>query len=31
MSKSALLREDEVMALATFDDLTEQLWTQGRR
>ncbi|MCT7660151.1 PAS domain-containing protein [Mycobacterium deserti] len=31
MSKSALLRENELMALATFDDLTEQLWTQGRR
>jgi PAS domain S-box-containing protein len=31
MSKSALLREDDLMALATFDDLTEQLWIQGRR
>lgn len=31
MSKSALLREDDVMALATFEDLTEQLWLRGSR
>jgi PAS domain S-box-containing protein len=31
MSKSALLREDDVMALATFEDLTEQLWLRGGR
>lgn len=30
MSKSALLRDDDPLALATFDDLTEQLWTLGR-
>lgn len=30
MSKSALLREDDAMALATFEDLTEQLWLRGR-
>lgn len=29
MSKSALLREDDAMALATFEDLTEQLWLRG--
>lgn len=29
MSKSALLRDDDPLALATFHDLTEQLWTQG--
>jgi len=26
MSKSALLRGDDPVALATFQDLTEQLW-----
>jgi len=26
MSKSALLRGDDPVALATFEDLTEQLW-----
>jgi PAS domain S-box-containing protein len=31
MSKSALLREDDPLALATFEDLTEQLWDRGRR
>lgn len=31
MSKSALLREDDAMALATFEDLTEQLWLRGGR
>ncbi len=30
MSKSALLRDDDPLALATFHDLTEQLWTQGQ-
>ena len=30
MSKSALMRDDDPMALATFHDLTEQLWNQGR-
>jgi PAS domain S-box-containing protein len=30
MSKSALRRDDDPLALATFHDLTEQLWTQGR-
>jgi PAS domain S-box-containing protein len=30
MSKSALLRDDDPLALATFHDLTEQLWTQGK-
>lgn len=29
MSKSALLRGDDPVALATFQDLTEQLWTVG--
>ena len=29
MSKSALRRDDDPLALATFHDLTEQLWTQG--
>jgi PAS domain S-box-containing protein len=29
MSKSALLREHDPLALATFDDLTEQLWARG--
>lgn len=28
MSKSALLRGDDPVALATFQDLTEQLWVQ---
>ena len=31
MSKSALLREDNPLALATFEDLTEHLWVRGRR
>ncbi|MEO3759413.1 PAS domain-containing protein [Mycobacterium sp. B14F4] len=31
MSKSALMREDDAMALATFEDLTEQLWLRGDR
>lgn len=30
MSKSALMRDDDPLALATFHDLTEQLWNQGR-
>jgi PAS domain S-box-containing protein len=30
MSKSALMRDDDPLALATFNDLTEQLWNQGR-
>jgi PAS domain S-box-containing protein len=30
MSKSALLRGDDPVALATFHDLTEQLWINGR-
>ncbi|HET7665951.1 MAG TPA: PAS domain-containing protein [Mycobacterium sp.] len=30
MSKSALRRDDDPLALATFHDLTEQLWNQGR-
>ena len=30
MSKSALMRDDDPLALATFHDLTEQLWAQGR-
>jgi PAS domain S-box-containing protein len=30
MSKSALMRDDDPMALATFHDLTEQLWNQGQ-
>jgi PAS domain S-box-containing protein len=30
MSKSALMRDDDPLALATFYDLTEQLWNQGR-
>jgi PAS domain S-box-containing protein len=30
MSKSALLRGDDPVALATFNDLTERLWTDGR-
>jgi PAS domain S-box-containing protein len=29
MSKSALQRDDDPVALATFQDLTEQLWDQG--
>ena len=29
MSKSALLRGDDPVALATFQDLTEQLWVEG--
>jgi PAS domain S-box-containing protein len=28
MSKSALLRGDDPVALATFEDLTEKLWTE---
>ena len=28
MSKSALLRGDDPVALATFQDLTEQLWSE---
>lgn len=28
MSKSALLREDDALALMTFDDLTERLWAE---
>jgi hypothetical protein len=31
MSKSALLREDDPLALATFEDMTEQLWLRGPR
>ncbi len=30
MSKSALRRDDDPLALATFHDLSEQLWAQGR-
>jgi PAS domain S-box-containing protein len=30
MSKSALRRDDDPLALTTFHDLTEQLWNQGR-
>jgi PAS domain S-box-containing protein len=30
MSKSALIRADEDIALATFQDLTEQLWLDER-
>jgi PAS domain S-box-containing protein len=30
MSKSALMRDDDPLALATFEDLTEQLWARGR-
>ena len=29
MSKSALLRGDDPVTLTTFQDLTEQLWTEG--
>jgi PAS domain S-box-containing protein len=29
MSKSALLRGDDPMALATFHDVTERLWSDG--
>ena len=29
MSKSALLRGDDPVALATFQDLTERLWVEG--
>ncbi len=29
MSKSALLRGDDPVALATFQDLTERLWSEG--
>lgn len=29
MSKSALLRDDDSVALTTFHDLTEQLWVDG--
>lgn len=29
MSKSALQRDDDPVALVTFQDLTEQLWVQG--
>jgi PAS domain S-box-containing protein len=29
MSRSALWRGDDPVALATFQDLTEQLWTEG--
>jgi hypothetical protein len=29
MSKSALLRGDDPLTLTTFQDLTEQLWTEG--
>lgn len=31
MSKSALMREDDPLALATFEDVTEELWVRGRR
>jgi PAS domain S-box-containing protein len=31
MSQSALMREDDPLALATFEDLTEQIWLRGRR
>ncbi len=30
MSRSALMRADDRVALATFQDLTEQLWLEGR-
>jgi PAS domain S-box-containing protein len=30
MSRSALIRADDDIALATFQDLTEQLWLDGR-
>lgn len=30
MSKSALVRADDIIALATFHDLTEQLWLDER-
>jgi hypothetical protein len=30
MSKSALTRADDEIALATFQDLTEQLWLDER-
>ena len=30
MSKSALLRKDDSVALATFQDLTEKLWVRGK-
>jgi hypothetical protein len=30
MSKSALIRADDDIALATFQDLTEQLWLDSR-
>ncbi|MCV7422741.1 PAS domain-containing protein [Mycobacterium yunnanensis] len=30
MSRSALQRADDDIALVTFQDLTEQLWAQGR-
>ena len=29
MSKSALLRGDDPLTLTTFQDLSEQLWTEG--
>jgi len=29
MSKFALLRGDDTVTLTTFQDLTEQLWTEG--
>jgi PAS domain S-box-containing protein len=31
MSRSALIRADDDIALATFQDLTEQLWLEERR
>ena len=30
MSRSAVLRADDQFALATFQDLTEQLWEEER-
>jgi hypothetical protein len=30
MSRSALVRTNDQIALATFQDLTEQLWTEER-
>jgi hypothetical protein len=30
MSRSALIRADDSIALATFQDLTEQLWLDER-
>lgn len=30
MSKSALLRTDDSVALATFQDLTQKLWGEGK-